>query len=137
MASLFERQRADVESRLDAIVRGGEPVTSRALASLQGALGLDDVILDDEGVPRDAPGSDTRALVEHALCRLTQRVMQEVAALLHTARAQNDWDLAVAELLTQVVVMIYCCGGTGTDGGVGDTQLDGLQQYLRTMGIAS
>ena len=77
MASLFERQRADVESRLDAIVRGGEPVTSRALASLQGALGLDDVILDDEGVPRDAPGSDTRALVEHALCRLTQRVMQE------------------------------------------------------------
>jgi THO complex subunit 1 len=79
MASLFERQRADVESRLDAIVRGGEPVTSRALASLQGALGLDDVILDDEGVPRDAPGSDTRALVEHALCRLTQRVMQEEA----------------------------------------------------------
>ena len=67
----------------------------------------------------------------------TPRVMQEVAALLHTARAQNDWDLAVAELLTQVVVMIYCCGGTGTDGGVGDTQLDGLQQYLRTMGIAS
>ena len=41
MASLFERQRADVESRLDAIVRGGEPVTSRALASLQGALGLE------------------------------------------------------------------------------------------------
>ena len=79
MASLFERQRADVESRLDAIVRGGEPVTSRALASLQGALGLEDVILDDEGVPRDAPGSDTRALVEHALCRLTQRVMQEEA----------------------------------------------------------
>ena len=77
MASLFERQRADVESRLDAIVRGGEPVTSRLLASLQGALGLDGLILDDEGVPRDAPGSDTRALVEHALCRLTQRVMQE------------------------------------------------------------
>ena len=77
MASLFERQRADVESRLDAIVRGPEPVTSRALVSLQGALGLDDVILDDEGVPRDAPGSETRALVEHALCRLTQRVMQE------------------------------------------------------------
>jgi THO complex subunit 1 len=77
MASLFERQRADVESRLDAIVRGAEPVTSRALVSLQGALGLDDVILDDEGVPRDAPGSETRALVEHALCRLTQRVMQE------------------------------------------------------------
>ena len=77
MASLFERQRADVESRLDAIVRGGEPVTSRLLASLQGALGLDGLILDDEGVPRDAPGSDTRVLVEHALCRLTQRVMQE------------------------------------------------------------
>ena len=77
MASLFERQRADVESRLDAIVRGGEPVTSRLLASLQGALGLDGLILDDEGVPRDAPGSDTRALVEHALCRLTQRGMQE------------------------------------------------------------
>jgi THO complex subunit 1 len=77
MASLFERQRADVESRLDAIVRGAEPVTSRALVSLQGALGLDDLILDDEGVPRDAPGSETRALVEHALCRLTQRVMQE------------------------------------------------------------
>jgi len=79
MTSLFERQRADVETRLDAIVRGPAPVTSKALLALQGALGLDDLRLRDDGTPTEAPGSESRSLVEHALCRLAHRLVEEAS----------------------------------------------------------
>ena len=55
-------------------------------------------------------------------------VTSECAALLRSARRQGEWDVAVAELLTQVVVALYC--------GEGDARLDGLQQYLLTIGIS-
>lgn len=52
----------------------------------------------------------------------------DCAAILRGAREKNDWDQAVAELLAQVVVGLYC--------GEGDGPLDGLQQYLLTLGIS-
>ena len=52
----------------------------------------------------------------------------DVAAVLRRARERDDWDQAVAELLTQVVVGLYC--------GEGDSQLDGLQQYLLSLGVS-
>lgn len=52
----------------------------------------------------------------------------DCAAALRNARESNEWDLAVAELLTQVVVGLYC--------GEGDVRLDGLQQYLLALGIS-
>jgi hypothetical protein len=52
----------------------------------------------------------------------------DCAALLRLARSQGEWDIAMAELLTQVVVALYC--------GEGDVRLDGLQQYLLTIGIS-
>ena len=52
----------------------------------------------------------------------------DCAAALREARKNNDWDLAVAELLTQVVVGLYC--------GEGDVRLDGLQRYLLALGIS-
>ena len=50
------------------------------------------------------------------------------AGVLHEAREKNEWDQAVAELLTQVIVGLYC--------GEGDAQLEGLQQYLLTLGVS-
>ncbi|GKY96549.1 hypothetical protein MPSEU_000614500 [Mayamaea pseudoterrestris] len=52
----------------------------------------------------------------------------DVATLLHVARENNEWDLAVAELLTQVVVAMYCSEG--------DHALEGLREYLLGLGIA-
>lgn len=51
-----------------------------------------------------------------------------VASLLRTARDRNEWDLCVAELLTQIVVGLYCREG--------DHRLDGLQDYLLRLGVA-
>lgn len=52
----------------------------------------------------------------------------DVANILHKARLNNEWDLCVAELLTQIVVAMYCSEG--------DLTLDGLQQYLLILGIS-
>ena len=52
----------------------------------------------------------------------------DCAATLRDARRNNEWDLAVAELLTQVVVGLYCVEG--------DSRLDGLQQYLLGLGVS-
>lgn len=51
-----------------------------------------------------------------------------IAPLLRLARENDDWDLAVAQILTQVVVALYCAEG--------DTSLEGLQRYLLTIGIS-
>jgi hypothetical protein len=55
-------------------------------------------------------------------------VTGDCATILRTARHKNDWDVAIAELLTQVVVALYC--------GEGDLRLDGLQRYLLSLGIS-
>lgn len=52
----------------------------------------------------------------------------ECAAVLRLARDHGDWDLAVAELLTQVLVGLYCDGS--------DSRLDGLSEYLLALGIS-
>ena len=52
----------------------------------------------------------------------------ECAAVLRLAREHDDWDLAVAELLTQVLVGIFC--------NVEDKRLDGLSEYLLALGIS-
>ena len=53
----------------------------------------------------------------------------DIAALLQMAREKNDWDVAVAEVLTQVVVCLQCAEG--------DYHLEGLRQYLLKIGISS
>ena len=55
-------------------------------------------------------------------------VTSDCATILRLARQNNEWDIAVAELLTQVVVALYC--------GEGDVRLDGLQQYLLSIGVS-
>lgn len=52
----------------------------------------------------------------------------ECAAVLRLAREHDDWDLAVAELLTQVLVGLFCH--------IGDSRLDGLSEYLLALGIS-
>jgi hypothetical protein len=55
-------------------------------------------------------------------------VTSDCATILRMARQNKEWDVAVAELLTQVVVALYC--------GEGDLRLDGLQQFLLSIGIS-
>ncbi len=52
----------------------------------------------------------------------------QVAPLLRLARENDDWDLAVSQILSQLVVALYCAEG--------DTSLEGLHRYLLTIGIS-
>lgn len=56
-------------------------------------------------------------------------VMTDVACLLRMARERDEWDLAIAEVLTQVVVCIHCPDG--------DYRLNGLRNYLLKIGISA
>ena len=55
-------------------------------------------------------------------------LIQECAIVLRQAREDHMWDVAVAELLTQVIVAIHCP--------VEDKRLEGLSRYLHSMGFA-
>lgn len=56
------------------------------------------------------------------------QLTDECAVVLREAREKDMWDLAVAELMTQVVVIIHCRDG--------DNTFEGLRRYLLTLGIA-
>jgi hypothetical protein len=56
------------------------------------------------------------------------KLTDECAQVLREAREKDMWDLAVAELMTQVVVILHCPDG--------DKRFEGLRQYLLTLGIA-
>ncbi|GKY96541.1 hypothetical protein MPSEU_000613700 [Mayamaea pseudoterrestris] len=64
----------------------------------------------------------------YALSSEVPRLTDECALVLREAREKDMWDLAVAELMTQVIVIIHCPDG--------DARFDGLRQYLLTLGIA-
>jgi hypothetical protein len=55
-------------------------------------------------------------------------LVDDCSKALRDARQCFDWDLAVSQLLTQVVVGLYCEED--------DTRLDGLQQYLLSLGVS-
>eukprot|EP00934_Nitzschia_sp_Nitz4_P009115 Nitzschia sp. Nitz4//scaffold68_size99682//51527//54845//NITZ4_004567-RA/size99682-snap-gene-0.2-mRNA-1//1//CDS//3329556602//9105//frame0 len=56
------------------------------------------------------------------------KLKDECAAVLREAREKDLWDLAVAELMTQVVVVVHCHDG--------DSRFEGLRRYLLTLGIS-
>lgn len=56
------------------------------------------------------------------------KLTDECAQVLREAREKDKWDLAVAELMTQVVVVLHCHDG--------DHRFEGLRQYLLTLGIS-
>ena len=61
-----------------------------------------------------------------ALSKNIPALTDECASVLGEARRKDAWDLAVAQLMTQVVVITYCSAG--------DRRLDGLSKYLLTLG---
>jgi hypothetical protein len=63
-----------------------------------------------------------------ALSKEVPQLTDECASVLRQAREQDKWDLAVAELLTQVIVVVHCPEE--------DSKLDGLRKYLLTLGFA-
>jgi hypothetical protein len=72
-----------------------------------------------------------RKIMSQGLFSLSEEIpglTDECAVTLLEARKTNAWDLAVAELMTQILVIIHCP--------FGDFRLDGLQRYLLTMGFS-
>eukprot|EP00804_Cyclotella_cryptica_P030623 CCRYP_015658-RA/>CCRYP_015658-RA protein AED:0.39 eAED:0.39 QI:594/1/1/1/0.5/0.2/5/1373/978 len=63
-----------------------------------------------------------------ALSKSIPGLTDECAVVLSEARKKDAWDFAVAELMTQVIVLTHCEEG--------DWRLDGLSKYLLTLGIA-
>ena len=63
-----------------------------------------------------------------SLSKEVPQLTDECASVLREAREKDLWDLAVAELMTQVVVVVHCQDG--------DARLEGLRRYLLTLGIA-
>lgn len=63
-----------------------------------------------------------------ALSKEISHLTDEIACILREARERELWDLAVAEIMTQVIVALHCVEG--------DKRLDGLQHYLLKIGIA-
>jgi hypothetical protein len=63
-----------------------------------------------------------------ALSKEVPKLTDECALVLRKAREQDKWDMAVAELLTQVIVVIHCPEE--------DSRLDGLSSYLLSLGFA-
>lgn len=56
------------------------------------------------------------------------KLTDECAKVLREAREKDMWDLAVAELMTQVIVISQCPDG--------DHRFEGLRRYLLTLGIS-
>lgn len=65
-----------------------------------------------------------------SLSRHVPKLTEECALVLTEARKRDQWDLAVAELMTQVICVLYC-------GPSKDYLLGGLRQYLMGLGIVS
>lgn len=63
-----------------------------------------------------------------SLSKEVPQLTDECAAVLREAREKDMWDLAVAELMTQVVVVVHCHDG--------DSRFEGLRRYLMTLGIS-
>jgi hypothetical protein len=63
-----------------------------------------------------------------SLSKEVQHLTDECASILKEAREKDMWDLAVAELMTQVTAVLHCP--------LGDNNFDGVRQYLLTLGIA-
>ncbi|KAL7490162.1 hypothetical protein ACHAW6_015895 [Cyclotella cf. meneghiniana] len=61
-----------------------------------------------------------------ALSKNIPGLTDECAVVLSEARKKDAWDFAVAELMTQVIVLTHCDEG--------DSRLEGLSKYLLTLG---
>jgi hypothetical protein len=63
-----------------------------------------------------------------SLSKLVPTLTDECALVLTEARKRDQWDLAVAELMTQVICMLHCSPSK-------DYTLEGLRRYLLILGI--
>ena len=108
------------------------PEHYRAVSRMKDKKGKDDARTGDEYQYVHVPLTfNERKRLSDTLFLLSSDIptmSQEIAVLLRRARERQEWDFAVAELLTQVVVSRYCREG--------DHRLDGLQAYLLRMGIS-
>jgi len=63
-----------------------------------------------------------------SLSKGVPKLTDECAVVLTEARKKNQWDLAVAELMVQVICVLHCSPNK-------DYTLEGLRRYLLTLGI--
>ena len=81
-------------------------------------------------LPLPLPYAQRKRLSDNlfSLSNEVPKLTDECAQVLREAREKDKWDLAVAELITQVITVLHCRDG--------DHRFDGLRQYLLTLGIA-
>lgn len=73
-----------------------------------------------------------RAKMSELLFNLSLQIeglTEVIAQVLTSSRNTKSWDLVIAELITQTIVILHCPPD--------DTQLEGLRNYLLTLGISS
>ena len=63
-----------------------------------------------------------------SLSKQVPKLTDECALVLTEARKRDEWDLAVAELMAQVICVLHCSPAK-------DYKLEGLRRYLLTLGI--
>lgn len=63
-----------------------------------------------------------------SLSKQVPKLTDECALVLTEARKRDEWDLAVAELMVQVICVLHCSPSM-------DYKLEGLRRYLLTLGI--
>lgn len=63
-----------------------------------------------------------------SLSKAAPKLTEECAMVLTEARKNDQWDLAVAELMVQVICVLYCSPSK-------DYTLEGLRRFLLTLGI--
>ncbi len=62
------------------------------------------------------------------LCKERFGLVEECSQVLDNAKLSNSWDLAIAELTTQILFILYCT--------LGDRTVESLHKYLLLMGIS-
>ena len=84
----------------------------------------------EENPPIEEAGDEQKRLSDNlfSLSREVPQLTDEVAAVLREAQEKDLWDLAVAELMPQVVAVVHCQDG--------DSRFDGLPWYMLTLVIS-
>ncbi len=109
--------------------------TSATASSDESCSGDSNAVIDSPNAfrypPIPSPYSQRKELGDtlFAMSREVPSLADSCAAILREARENDEWDQAVAELTTQVLIVIKCEEQ--------DYTLEGLRRHLLTLGIAS
>jgi hypothetical protein len=124
--SNVSRAAASKSKTQDSVFVESGPLTTEQFRSISSSSYLSD--FDYPSIP--LPYMQRKSLSDNLfeLSKELPVLKEDCAIMLRQAREDDTWDVAVAELLTQVIVAIHCPPE--------DTRLEGLSRYLNSLGFA-